>query len=160
MTTETGNGVAVNNYGAVMSDGMGVENALKERLADCPVQFCAAAEVSVEGVAPLNDDYGAYPVAGKIRHGLNNDLGCVAVRNGCLNLSSDSPQNGKALKEPPEIFLKDDNKNENKYGKETLQDNCGKIKLEKSRNDIDKSRLQIRAGKPSMIDIIMISNTS
>jgi len=62
------------------------------------------------------------------------------VGQGDLDFFSDSSQNGETFKEPSEIFLENDDKDEQENGEEALENDRGQIKLKKPCNDIDESQ--------------------
>ena len=74
MAAETHHPVAVDEDGAVVTDRMGIEDALQQGLAEEAVQVASPGEVAVEGVFPLEDDQGADLLAGKVGGGLGDDL--------------------------------------------------------------------------------------
>jgi hypothetical protein len=140
MAAETDDGIAVNDGGAVMTYGMGIEKALQKRLADRSAQIRATAEVPVKGIVPLDDDQSTDPFAGEICNDLGNNFGRVAIRDSRRNLPPDSSQNGKTFEKSPEIFLENDDKNEDKDSKEALENTRGQVKLEIPGTHIYKSQ--------------------
>jgi hypothetical protein len=127
MASKTSYYVSVNYNGAVMAYGVRIKNAFQQRLAEGAIQFHTATQVSVKGIVSLDNYQGADMFSGKIRYGLGYDFRCLSVGRSPLNLFSDYSQDGKALKESPEIFLKYDNEDEKEDRKKSLQDDCCKV---------------------------------
>jgi hypothetical protein len=140
MTSKTSYHVSIDNNGAVMAYGMWIKNTLQQRLAESAIQFHATTNMPVKRIVSLDDNQGADMLSSKIGYSLGYDFRCLSV--GCcpLNLLPDYPQDGKAFKEPSEVFLKYNNKNEKKDGKKSLQDDRGKIKLEEFGDDVNKTQ--------------------
>ncbi len=137
MAAEAHHPVAVDEDGAVVTDRMGIEDALQEGLAQDAVEVASPREVAVEGIVPLEDDQGADLLACKVGCGLGKDLRAFVECGDLEEPLPETSQQGQAFEETPEVLLKDDDEDEQQDRKEGLENDGGQIELEEAGKDID-----------------------
>jgi hypothetical protein len=125
MAAETHYPVAVNENGAVVTDGMGIKDALQERLTQDAVKVASPREVTVKGVFPLEDNQGADFLACKVGCRLGKNLRAFVECGDFEEPLPEASQQGQAFEETSEILLKDNHEDKQQNRKEGLKNDSG-----------------------------------
>jgi len=137
MAAEAHQPVAVHEDRSVVTDRMGIENALQQGLAEDAVQVVPPREVPVQGVVPLNHDQRADSFMRQVGGGLRENFHSLVECGHGEEPPPESTQQGQAFEEAPEVLLKDDDENEQHDCEECLEDNGGQVQLEKTGEAVD-----------------------
>ena len=130
---------AIDDDSPVVTDGVGVEDALEQRLAEHPVQGVAAGQMPVEGVLALDDDQGAHVLAGQIRRGLDDDLH-LRVERGDAAAFAEAAPGGDSLEEPPKLLLENDHHGQEDDGEKSLEHRRREVELERAGQVVDDAQ--------------------
>src|SRR5665647_411329 len=120
MAAETHDPVSVHEDGAVVTDRMGIEDALQKGLAEDAVEVASPRQVAIQWVVPLEDNQGADFFARKVGGGLGENLRAFVERGNGKEPFPETPQQGQAFKETPEVLLKDDDEDKQQDREEGL----------------------------------------
>jgi hypothetical protein len=107
-----------------MANGVGIKNALQERLAQEAIQRNPSFQVPIERVFSLDDNERSNALLRKICNSVSDRLDLLMVKRGVQTFSDFSPY-GQAFEESAELFLEDHHERDQKDGKEALEDHCG-----------------------------------